>query len=94
MPCAFWQTTPSEPPVSIDDRGPADILIAQHRRDPVTPLAGGQLLDDKFGGRSTLLTVDGSGHGVFVLGKNACAQDVVAGYLVDGTMPSEDVTCR
>lgn len=94
MPCAFWKTTPSEPAVSIDDEGSADILIAQHQRDPVTPLAGGQLLDDKFGDRSTLLTVDGSGHGVFVLGKNACAQDVVAGYLVDGVMPSDDLTCR
>ncbi|MCZ4562843.1 alpha/beta hydrolase [Rhodococcus sp. IEGM 1401] len=94
MPCAFWKSAPSERPVQIDGEGPANILIAQNRRDPVTPLAGGRLLDEKFGERSTLLTVDGSGHGVFVLGKNACAQDIVADYLVDGTMPSEDITCR
>lgn len=94
MPCAFWKSAPAESPVAIDDEGPANILIAQHQRDPVTPLAGGTMLDDKFGDRSILLTVDGSGHGVFVLGKNACAQDLVAEYLVDGTMPSEDVVCR
>ncbi|APE34645.1 hydrolase [Nocardia mangyaensis] len=94
MPCAYWKLGPSEPPVRIDDTGPADVLIVQNQRDPVTPLRGGELLDEKFGGRSRLVTVDGSGHGVYVLGTNPCASDVVTGYLVNGTMPEHDLTCR
>ncbi|MEV0768831.1 alpha/beta hydrolase [Nocardia salmonicida] len=94
MPCAYWKLGPSEPPVRIDNTGPADVLIVQNQRDPVTPLRGGELLDEKFGQRSRLVTVDGSGHGVYVLGVNPCAFDVVTGYLVDGAMPEHDMTCR
>lgn len=93
MPCAFWNAEPAEPPVAIDDGGPRNTLIAQHRRDPVTPLRGGELLNEKFGERSRLLTVDGSGHGVYALGTNPCAQQVVTDYLVDGTMPEHDTSC-
>lgn len=94
MPCAYWQHAPAEPPVAIDDEGPTNILIAQNQRDPVTPLRGGELLDEKFGERSRLLTVDGSGHGVYVLGENPCAQDIITAYLVEGTMLEQDATCE
>lgn len=94
MPCAYWKLGPSEPPVQIDDTGPADVLIVQNRRDPVTPLRGGELLDEKFGDRSRLVRVDGSGHGAYVLGANPCALDVTTDFLVDGTMPEQDVTCE
>ncbi|WP_260190257.1 alpha/beta hydrolase [Actinophytocola gossypii] len=93
LPCAYWPYEPAEPPVEIDDDGPADVLILQNERDPVTPLRGGELLDEKFGDRSRLVTVDGSGHGVYVLGGNACALNVTTRYLVDGTMPEHDVRC-
>lgn len=94
MPCAFWQNEPSEPPVDVLDDGPTNVLVAQNQRDPVTPLRGGELIDEKFGDRSRLVTADGSGHGVFVLGKNQCATDIVTDYLVDGTMPEEDTFCE
>lgn len=94
MPCAYWKLGPSEPPVRIDNTGPADVLIVQNRHDPVTPRRGGELLDEKFGERSRLVTVDGSGHGAYVLGENRCATDVVTGYLVEGTMPENDLTCQ
>nr|WP_245555598.1 alpha/beta hydrolase [Gordonia soli] len=93
MPCAFWQIDQTEPPVAVDDEGPTNVLVVQHQRDPVTPHHNGVQIDDAFGGRSTLLSVDGSGHGVYGLGKNPCAQDVITDYLVDGTMPEHDRTC-
>lgn len=93
MPCAYWQSEPSEPPVAIEPDGPTNILVAQHRRDPVTPLRGGELIDEKFGDRSRLLTVDASGHGVYLLGTNQCAADIVTEFLVDGVMPDRDVQC-
>jgi pimeloyl-ACP methyl ester carboxylesterase len=92
LPCAYW-AEPTEPPVQIADEGPHNVLILQNRRDPVTPLAGGELLRETFGDRSRLVTVDGSGHGVYALGGNACALNVTTTYLVDGTMPERDVSC-
>lgn len=93
MPCAFWESEPSEPPVEIVDEGPTNILVAQNQRDPVTPLRGGELINEKFGDRSRLLTVDQSGHGVFTLGNNQCGTSIVADFLVDGTLPEQDTTC-
>ncbi|MEU4361889.1 alpha/beta hydrolase [Promicromonospora sp. NPDC023987] len=93
LPCAYW-SEPIEPPVQITDEGPTNVLILQNRRDPVTPLAGGELLREKFGDRSRLVTVDASGHGVYALGNNACALNVGTTYLVEGEMPKRDVSCR
>ncbi|MEV0951168.1 alpha/beta hydrolase [Promicromonospora sp. NPDC050249] len=92
LPCAYW-SEPVEPPVRISDEGPRNVLILQNRRDPVTPLAGGQRLREKFGDRSRLVTVDGSGHGVYALGDNACALNIGTTYLVEGKMPRRDVAC-
>lgn len=93
MPCAFWQTDPATQPIAVEAEGPTNVLVTQHQRDPVTPHVNGERNNEKLGDRSRLLSVDGSGHGVFVLGTNACAQDVVTDYLVDGAMPDEHVTC-
>ncbi len=95
LPCAYWPHEPAEPPVKNTDEGATNVLIVQNLRDPVTPLAGGQLLRDKFGGRARLVSVDGSGHGVYGLsGHNPCAMATTTDYLVNGTMPKRDTFCR
>ncbi|SCG72291.1 alpha/beta hydrolase [Micromonospora humi] len=94
LPCAYWTHEPSEPPVAVNDKGRRNVLILQNRHDPVTPLAGGKLLREKFDKRARLVTVDGSGHGVYVLGGNACALNVTTSYLVDGAMPAGDRNCQ
>jgi pimeloyl-ACP methyl ester carboxylesterase len=93
-PCAFWAHEPSEPPATISSTGPRNVLILQNRRDPVTPHEGGRLLREKFGERAQLVTAEESGHGVYVTGGNGCALDITTRYLVDGTMPAKDVSCR
>ncbi|MBE1577103.1 alpha/beta hydrolase [Amycolatopsis roodepoortensis] len=92
-PCAFWPYAPAEPPVAVKDKGPENVLVVQNRRDPATPLRGGQLLDEKFGARSRLVTVDASGHGVYVLGGNACALNTTTNFLLSGKLPKRDVFC-
>jgi pimeloyl-ACP methyl ester carboxylesterase len=92
-PCAYWPHDPSEPPVKISDQGPRNVLILQNRHDPVTPYEGGKLLNEKFGERSRLVTADGSGHGVYVLGGNACALNVTTSFLIKGTLPAQDTAC-
>ncbi|BCB75209.1 alpha/beta hydrolase [Phytohabitans flavus] len=90
--CAFWSLGPSEPQVKINDRGPANILIMQNRRDAATPLQGGQIYRREFAKRSRLVTVDDNRHGVYVYGGNACALIVGTAWLVDGKLP-RDTDC-
>jgi len=59
---------------------------------PGDPHRGGELLDEKFGDRSRLVSVDGSGHGVYVLGDNACALNTTTSFLVDGTLPKRGMS--
>jgi TAP-like protein len=40
------------------------------------------------------VTVADSGHGVYVLGGNACALNLATAYLVSGKMPARDISCR
>ncbi|MEU3310500.1 alpha/beta hydrolase [Nocardiopsis sp. NPDC055551] len=93
MPCAYWSHEPAEPPVEVLDEGPSNVLIVQNQRDPVTPHRGGEMLNEKFGQRSRLVSVDGSGHGVYVNGDNACAQDTTTDFLVEGDLPTQDTLC-
>ena len=44
--------------------------------------------------RSRLVSVDGYGHGVYILDDNPCALNVGTAYLVDGEFPRRDVNCR
>jgi len=92
LPCAYWTYPPAEPPVAINDKRPANVLV-QNRRDPVTPHRGGELLDDKFGNRSRLVSVEDSGHGVYVIGDNACALNTTTTFLADGKLPPHDMSC-
>jgi pimeloyl-ACP methyl ester carboxylesterase len=93
-PCAYWPHEPAEAPVKITDKGPANVLLLQNRRDVPTPHRGGEMLRQKFGDRARLVSVDGSGHGVYAIGDNACAWNTATSYLVDGKMPKHDVSCR
>jgi hypothetical protein len=68
--------------------------MLQNRHAPVTPAVNAQLLRQKFGQRARLVTAEESGHGVYVVGGNACALNLTTSYLVNGKMPARDTTCR
>lgn len=93
-PCAFWPYAPAEPPVTVDDDGPRNVLLVQNLRDGATPLQGAKKLRQKFDDRSRLVTVDDSGHGAYVLGDNPCALNTTTRFLVEGEMPANDTRCR
>ncbi|MEV4398881.1 alpha/beta hydrolase [Nonomuraea sp. NPDC049607] len=43
---------------------------------------------------SRMITLNGAfRHGVYLAAGNACVDTKVAGYLADGVLPGEDVTC-
>jgi pimeloyl-ACP methyl ester carboxylesterase len=93
MPCAFWAYELAEPPVPTNDEGPQNILVLQNERDPATPLLGGELIREKFEQRSRLVTADGSGHGAYIYGDNACLDGIATEFLLEGTMPKRDTEC-
>ncbi|MEV7867173.1 alpha/beta hydrolase [Streptomyces sp. NPDC088124] len=93
-PCAFWPYAPAEPPVAVVDDGPRNVLLVQNLRDAPTPHDGGKMLRQKFGDRSRLVSVDDTGHGVYVLGDNPCALNTTTRFLVEGEMPGKDISCH
>ncbi|MEU3147501.1 MULTISPECIES: alpha/beta hydrolase [unclassified Streptomyces] len=93
-PCAFWPYAPAEPPVEVEAEGPRNVLLLQNLRDAPTPHRGGKMLREKFGDRARLVSVDDSGHGVYVLGRNSCALNAATRHLVEGGMPAKDTFCR
>ncbi|MEV5810006.1 alpha/beta hydrolase [Streptomyces parvulus] len=92
-PCAFWPHAPAEPPVTVNDDGPRNILLVQNLRDPATPHPNSVTLRQKFGDRTKLLTIDDGGHGAYAFGSNSCALNTTTRYLVDGDMPRADAFC-
>jgi hypothetical protein len=90
-PCAFWPNRPIEPPVSVTDHGPRDVLLLQNTRDPATSLRSGRGMRAALGRRAAMVTVDEGGHGVYTLG--SCADQIVNDYLASGTLPSADRFC-
>ncbi|MFJ5110372.1 alpha/beta hydrolase [Streptomyces sp. NPDC088551] len=92
-PCAFWPDERVEPPVRIGDRGPSNVLMVQNERDPGTPLAGARKLRRALGERAVMVTADQGGHGVYLFGRNMCANDAVTAFLTAGQRPPQDLAC-
>jgi pimeloyl-ACP methyl ester carboxylesterase len=92
QPCAYWPN-PTEPPVRVTDNGPANVLMVQNLRDPATPLAGARQLRRALGDRAVMVTADEGGHGVYLFGKNQCANYPVTTFLTTGIRPAHDYAC-
>jgi pimeloyl-ACP methyl ester carboxylesterase len=92
-PCAYWANRPAEPPVTVTDRGPRNVLILQNLRDPVTPWTSGLALRESLGHRAAFVSVDQGGHGVYLLTQSKCANDIATAFLVGGTLPGDDRLC-
>jgi pimeloyl-ACP methyl ester carboxylesterase len=90
-PCAFWQ----RPPLQLKTptgRGVPPILMVQSVRDPATPIEGAQRAHRKFAGSRMLTVTDEGDHGIYAFG-NACVDNVVESFIVDGVVPRQDLTC-
>ena len=90
-PCAFW----GRPPLELKrptGRGVPPVLMVQSERDPATPLEGAQRAHRNFAGSRLLTVTDEGDHGIYGFG-NACVDDVVEAFIVDGEVPPRDLTC-
>jgi pimeloyl-ACP methyl ester carboxylesterase len=91
-PCQYWK----RPALSLKKptgRGASGALMVQSVHDPATPYEGALDAHRHYAG-SRLLTVTGEGdHGVYA-GGNVCVDRIVDGYLIDGKLPSKDLSCK
>jgi hypothetical protein len=90
-PCAFWPT--ENAPISISSHGPRNIMILQNQRDPNTASPGALQMNADLGHRTTFVSVDQGGHGVFVVTPNTCANSAATEFLTSGTFPGGFVSC-
>jgi pimeloyl-ACP methyl ester carboxylesterase len=99
QPCTFW-------PVKAGVTAPVDgskfktpFLLVQQTKDGATPYAGGLSLRKEFP-TSAMVAEEGATTHASVYAGNACVDDVITAYLLNGTLPTRvagdkpDVTCQ
>ncbi|MEU6380452.1 alpha/beta hydrolase [Streptomyces sp. NPDC046909] len=94
MVCAAWPYAPQEPPVTVTDRGPSNILLVQNERDVATPVSGALKLREALGRRAVMVTVNSTGHDAYLDNGNACGDAAVSRFLATGERPAADLYCR
>jgi pimeloyl-ACP methyl ester carboxylesterase len=89
--CPGWSDSTGALPhlVALRSRPP---LVIGNTGDPNTPYAAAHLLAAAVGGR--LVTYEGYGHSWLLNGSaNACMQEVVSNYLLEGALPVPNTSC-
>lgn len=93
LPCAFWPTAPEagpRPAPLVAEGIPTLVLGAT--ADPATPVQNGQRVYSHLAD-GYLVTTEGGAHVIFGRG-NACPDDLVTAFLVEGKMPEQrETTC-
>jgi len=92
VPCSFWQVKAADPytgPWRVKTSQPALVVNTTH--DPSTPYKNAVQNSDLLEG-SVLLTVNGYGH-TSLLNRSTCADDLIAAYILDGTLPEAGTFC-
>lgn len=88
--CAGWPYKGVEERAPVRAAGADPILVVGTTGDPATPYRWAEALAEQLES-GVLLRFEGEGHTAY--GQNACVNDVVESYLLDGTVPESGVTC-
>lgn len=89
--CANWPEPPTRERGPIVAAGSTDILVIGTTNDPATPYEWAVSLAGTLE-NGHLVTYDGEGHTAYNK-SNACVNDAVDAFLVDGTVPASDPRC-
>jgi pimeloyl-ACP methyl ester carboxylesterase len=81
----------TEEPLEIDGAGAAPIVVVGTTRDPATPYAWSEALADDLES-AVLVSREGDGHTGYQSG-NACVDEAVESYYLDGTVPDDGLSC-
>ncbi|MCL4300434.1 MAG: alpha/beta fold hydrolase [Anaerolineae bacterium] len=94
LPCAFWPTAleagPRPTPLAAEN---IPTLVLGATADPATPVENSRRVYSRLA-HGYLITTEGGAHVTFGRG-NACPDDLVTAFLVDGKMPEQrETTCE
>ncbi|MBT2444880.1 alpha/beta fold hydrolase [Streptomyces sp. ISL-36] len=92
--CSDWPVPGVWDRLDVSAPGAAPILVLGTTGDPATPYEGTRAMVNALGkGVGVELTYDGEGHGAYNSG-NACVQNTVNAYFLDGKVPASGTVCR
>ncbi|MDL5485922.1 alpha/beta hydrolase [Microbacterium wangruii] len=89
--CAVWPYEPTGVREPITAEGAAPIVVVGTTNDPATPYEWSVSLADQLAS-GVLVTRVGEGHTGYNKG-DACVDDAVEQYLIDGVVPDDGLTC-
>jgi hypothetical protein len=91
--CQGWRPARGLPraPLTVDGAGAPPIVVIGTTRDPATPLEEAKALASQLDS-GLLVTRDGDGHTAYHSG-NACIDDAVEAYLIEGRVPRQGLAC-
>ena len=89
--CLGMQVEATERDREIDGAGAAPIVVVGTTRDPATPYQWAVHLAEQLES-GVLVSRDGDGHTGYNSG-NACVDEAVEDYLLDGTVPEDGLSC-
>jgi pimeloyl-ACP methyl ester carboxylesterase len=90
--CRGWSVRASAPYRGPWDKPTPPVMVIGNTFDPATPYSSSVRMARTLAA-GHLLTVDGFGH-TELLNPSRCAQEHVASYLLDGTLPPDGTRCR
>lgn len=90
--CAQWPYASTRTPARITAEGAAPIVVVGTTNDPATPYVWAQGLAAQLSS-GVLITRVGEGHTGYNKG-NDCVDTAVETYLLKGTAPTADITCK
>jgi len=91
-PCDSWPVAPTGVREPVAAEGAAPILVIGTTNDPATPYEWSVSLAEQLSS-GVLITRVGEGHTGFNKG-NACVDDAVLAYFLDGMVPDSDLRCE
>lgn len=91
LPCARWPVPVDEQVEDFSAQGAAPIVVIGTTNDPATPYAWAQNLA-KILHPAVLVTFEGEGHTAYGR-SNACIEEAVEDYLVEGIVPQDGLWC-
>lgn len=91
MVCSHWVEA-EEAPAGFTAPGAPPIVVVGTVGDPATPYSWSQSLADRLAS-ATLVTYEGSGHGVYGFDHNRCVDEVIDTYVLEGVTPGSGHFC-
>lgn len=91
LSCINWPYQSTRERTEIHAEGAAPIMVVGTTGDPATPYEWAVALADQLES-GVLVSYEGEGHTAYNK-SNACVNEAVEGYLIDGTVPTSDPKC-